>query len=653
MPNVLRSVPRSVRSCALAVIALLLSACGGKLRDGGWSYFGGDHAYSRYAPLDQIDRTNVSDLEILWSRPAVDSSLSAEFPDLAPSRYLLSSPILVDGVLYAPDAVGLVEAFDPATGRTLWVQSPESSPDGIRGRGNRGVDFWSDGSERRVISVRGEYLYALDAGTGEPIEGFGEGGHVLLRREASQAFRPLGYSTSDGPIVVGDVIVLGGQRGGANDHPSQKEREPSDITGWDVRTGELLWTFHVVPGEGEPGHDTWGDGSADYAGDSGMWCCMSADEELGYVYVPTSAPTSFYGGWRPGQNLYSNSLLALNAATGELVWHFQMIHHGIWEYENVGPAVLGDVTVDGEPRKIVMQANKNGFVYVFDRVTGEPIWPIEEKPVPASEIPGEAAWPTQPFPTKPAPFERQGMPDSSLIDFTPELFAEAKEFASHYVRGSLYTPPSIRTEGPNGNRGTLSAPSSWGGANWNTGAFDPETGYYFAVSNTWVNENALIPADPTSERFTLPYERVGKSPIWGPSGLPLTKPPYGRITAIDMNTGDHAWMVPNGDGPRNHPELEGLDLPPLGTPGRPVALVTRTLLFVGEGSDAIMGVGDGMWSRKFRAYDKATGEVIWETELPGGTTSQPSSYVHQGKQYVLVPIGDSGHPPEWVALGLP
>jgi quinoprotein glucose dehydrogenase len=648
-----------------------------------WRYFGGDKGHKRYAPLDQITRDNVSRVKILWRRPALDPKLAQAFPDLSPSPYFRPTPISLEGVMYAPNAVGLVEAFEAATGRTLWVQEPlDPGLAGVAGQSSRGLDVWTSGSDRRILAIRGRYLYALNAKTGRLYLDFGTLGRVNLNREELYANA---YRYTAGPIVVGDVVVISGNGGGGGDLGARKEAAPEDVRGYDVRTGKLLWTFHVRPRPGEFGDDTWGN-ALHYSGDLGAYGALSADEELGYVYVPLTAPTNaMFGGHRPGQNLFANSLVCLDARTGKRIWHFQMVHHDLWDYDNIGAPVLGDITVNGRLIKAVMQPNKTGFLYVFDRATGEPVWPIEERPVPQSTVPGEQSWPTQPFPTRPPAFDRQGLTEDDLIDFTPALRAEALAVAKRYVFGPLFTPPSLVVEG--GTQGTIAVPGTWGAGNWNTPSFDPETGIFYAASITIPYLNDLEkPADP---RATMPYALKQAAPpppgeqppasgaVQGAfgatspaqearsermqraheptlsSGLPITKPPYGRITALDLNRGTQLWMVPNGDGPRNHPMLKDLKLPALGTPGRAAPLVTKTLLFIGEGSDATPGVPVGGFGNKFRAYDKATGEVVWEIDLPAGTTGGPMSYMAQGKQYIVVPIGGKNSPPEFVALGLP
>jgi quinoprotein glucose dehydrogenase len=612
-----------------------------------WEYYGGDATFKRYAPFDQIDRSNVDNLRIVWRRPGLDPSYRRAFPDLDPSAYLRATPIMSEGILYSSNAVGLVEAFDPGTGRTLWVQEPfEPTIAEVRGRSNRGVQIWGEGSDRRIIVAREPYLYALDPETGRPAAEFGDGGRVLLSPNDTERFR-----WSFGPLVVGDVIVVAGIIGSAGDSGEIKEATPEDVRGFDVRTGEQLWTFHVVPREGELGIDTWGDGSWQWSGDLGSWCCMSADLETGTVYVPLSAPTAaYYGGHRPGWNLFSNSLVALDAATGERRWHFQMVHHDLWEYDTVGPPVLGDIVVEGRLIRAVMQPSKTGFLYTFDRLTGEPVWPIDERAVPQSTVPGERSSPTQPFPTKPPPFGAQGVTEDDLIDFTPELRARALELVEPYQLGPLFTPPSMSTSGPNGKRGTLGRPGAWGSGNWHTGAFDPETGFYYAVSLQAPDVYAI--SKTTSEDATMDYAGFTDLDSDAPTldGLPVFKPPYGRITAIDMSRGEHVWMAPNGEGPTDHPLLEGLDVGFLGVANRAAPLVTKTLLFIGEGSDAVIGTRDS--GRDFRAYDKATGEVVWTTELDAGTTGAPMTYMHEGTQYIVVAIGGRAREAEWVALAV-
>jgi quinoprotein glucose dehydrogenase len=652
---------------------LLISSCliplivnGQNLEDGEWGYFGGDNNFNRYSPVDQINAGNVDQLSILWRRDATAASLREDYNGMSFEKNLRSTPLLVDGVLYAPNIFGLVEAFDPATGETVWIQEPyQQTMLEAAGISTRGIAYWQQGIGRRLMVVRGSYLYALNPETGETFADFGreEPGRINLAYSAANANN---FSLTTSPLVIGNTAVIGGFLNGAGDSGSRKEAAPENIRGFDVTNGELKWEFNVVPQAGEFGYDTWEEGSAEWSGDIGSWCCMSADDELGIVYVPLSAPTSaYYGGHRPGDNLFSNSLVALDAETGERIWHFQMIHHDLWEYDNGSPPILGDITVDGRTIKAVMQANKNGFVYVFDRTNGEPVWPIVETPVPQSIVEGEATSATQPIPSKPPAFDRQGITLDDLIDFTPALRSQALELIDNFTIGPLYTPPSPWIEA--GNQGTLTLPSTWGAGNWNTGAFDPETGMYFAVSYTKADNLGIAPT--SSESATMTHSLSREAPgVPNIQGIPLLKPPYGRVTALDMNTGELAWTVANGDGPRDHPLLKDLDLPPLGIPNRPAPLVTKSLLFVGEGSDAVVGTVPGAggaydgpdtgfdeswrWGTLFRAFDKSSGNTVFEIDLSAGTTGAPMTYMHEGKQYIVVAVSSQATEPEWVALGL-
>ena len=652
---------------------LLVSSClipsmvnGQNIEDGEWGYFGGDNKFNRYSPLDLINTNNVDQLSIVWHRDATAASLRDDYNGMGFEKNLRSTPLLIDGVLYAPNIFGLVEAFDPATGETVWTQEPyQQTLLEAAGISSRGIAHWQQGIDRRLMVVRGSYLYALNPQTGEPFPDFGreEPGRVNLAYSAANANN---FALTTSPLVIGNTTVIGGFLNGAGDGGSRKEAAPENIRGFDVRTGELKWEFNVVPQAGEFGYDTWEEGSAEWSGDIGSWCCLSADNELGIVYVPLGAPTSaYYGGHRPGDNLYANSLVALDAKTGKRIWHFQMIHHDLWEYDNSSPPILGDITVNGRTIKAVMQANKNGFVYVFDRTNGEPVWPIVETPVPQSIVEGEATSATQPIPSKPPAFDRQGITLDDLIDFTPALRNQALELVDNFTLGPLYTPPSPWIEG--GNQGTLTLPNTWGAGNWNTGAFDPETGMYFAVSYTKTDNLGIAPT--TSDSATMTHTIAQGSPN-APAiqGLPLVKPPYGRVTALNMNTGELEWSVANGDGARDHPLLRDLDLPPLGIPNRPAPLVTKSLLFVGEGSDAVVGTVPGgggaydgpdtgydeswRWGTLFRAYDKSSGITVFEIDLAAGTTGAPMTYMHEGKQYIVVAVSSRATDPEWIALGL-
>ena len=639
-----RTAPVSI-VCVVVWLTIGMTAGAQQGAKGGqWPNHGGDKGSTKYSPLGQITRNNVRNLSIAWRRPAVADEFRKRRPDLTFPHLFRSTPLMINGVLYASNGIGLVEAFDPATGKTIWVQEPpESSPESLNGSSSRSIGYWRNGGDERILAVRPPYLVAIHPKTGELIRGFGSGGKVDLRMELGP--QPVPFNSTSAPLIVKDVVVVGSS---IADNPNFKEGTPGDVRGYDVRTGKLRWKFRVIPKEGEFGVETWENRSWEYTGAVNAWTNLSADEELGYVYLPLTSPTSdMYGGHRLGNNLFSDSLVCIKAETGERVWHFQTVHHDLWDYDLPAAPILADITVNGRRVKIVAQVTKQGFVFVFDRVTGQPVWPIEERPVPRSTTPGEQTSPTQPFPTKPAPFERQGVTIDDLIDFTPELRAEAVEITKRYVIGPLLTPPSIKR----GTQGTIQLSGSVGGADWNGAALDPETGMLYVPSVTGTFAADLIPGDPS--RTNLRYKNGTRDFVTGPRGLPLFKPPYGRITAINLNTGDHVWMKPNGDGPRDHPAIQHLNLPPLGQPGRASPLVTKTLLFIGEGDPINIRTPPGGGGKKFRALDKASGEVLWETEFPAGTTGAPMTYLYKGKQYIVVAIGSANHAAEFVALALP
>ncbi len=644
----------------VALMGVMVTAQSGAQR-GEWRSHGGDPASTKYAPLDQITKANVSQLRIAWRRPAVDQSLTRGVADFSFSHDFRATPLMVDGVLYGSNGVGLVEAFNPGTGATLWVQQrfPDESERELGGNSTRGIAYWSAGTERRLFVIRGEYLIALDPRTGRPIATFGNAGRVNLRRGLGP--RATTYSSSSGPHVCGDVVMAGAQM---TDAPQTKEQPPGNVQAFDVRTGKPRWAFRVIPRPGEVGNETWEKDSWAYSGQANLWSLISADEELGLAYFPlTSATNDMYGGHRLGDNLFANTLVCVRCATGERVWHYQIVHHDLWDYDLPAAPVLADITVGGTRIKAVVQVTKQAFAYVFDRTNGHPVWPIEERPVPRSDTPGERTSPTQPFPTKPPPFDRQGVTVDDLIDFTPELRAEALQLVKQYRIGPMFTPPSIRGDGPDATKGTVQLPGSVGGADWQGAAFDPDTSMLYVVSITGPFVADIVKGDP--KRTDLDYVPGLRAYPPGPRGLPLLKPPYGRITAIDLNKGDIVWMTPNGDGPRDHPLLRGLHLPPLGNPGRGGVLATKTLLFVGEGDPVMVRAGSrlrpemplsiapGAGGRKFRALDKATGAILWETEFAAGTTGAPMTYMYAGKQYIVVAIGGVDADAEYIALALP
>ena len=620
--------------------------------DGEWRFYAGDGGHTQYTALDQIDAGNVDELQVAW-RWTAENSAGRSFLNLE------ATPIMVDGVLYITTGASEVAAIDAGTGETIWLFTPPPKP-GTEGDpasqpqgSGRGVSYWTDGEDERIFhSVSDGRLVALDTKTGRPVVGFGESGYVDLSQDIDKPGAQVRCIST--PIVSNDVVVAQVVPTGDSGY----EATPGHIRGYDARTGERLWIFHVVPQGDDFGLDTWQNESWRYTGHAGVWTQLTVDEELGYLYLPTETPTNdWYGGHRPGDNLFAESIVCLDIRTGERVWHYQLIHHGIWDYDNPAPPTLVDVTHDGRRIKAVAMVTKQGYTYVFDREDGTPLWPIIEMPVPQSDVPGEATSATQPIPSKPAPFERQGFSVDDLIDLTPEILAEAMEIAANYRMGPLYSPPSLIND-PDGTRGRLVLPGWGGGASWPGAGVDVEEGILFVPSLTVPVVVALGPGDPGG---TNPdYVRLG--PIYppGPRGLPLVKPPWGRVTAIDLNTGDHLWMRPLGGAPsevREHPDLQGLglDFSSMGQNGRPGVLVTKTLLFVGEGGGVRGGVASrhGAGGPIFRAYDKHTGEVVAEITLPANPTGSPMSYMLDGKQYICVAAATLESPAELIALALP
>ena len=642
----------------LSLVALFLILCAPALysqfgSDGAdWKYISGGPGGTKYSPLAQIDASNVGQLEIAWRWKSENFGARPDFNWEV-------TPLAVDGKLFfSAGSQRAAVAVDGATGETLWTYRLEEGERGDRSprSNNRGVAYWADeqGNGRVLLITRGYHLVALDAGTGLPVEEFGADGivdlWVGLLEGTGREVKPGQITATSPAMVVGDVVVVGAslRSGGA---PPSKTNVPAYIRGYSAHTGELLWTFHTIPRLGEFGNDTWEDDSWQYTGNTGAWAPMAADLDLGYVYVPTETPTGdYYGGHRPGANVFANGLVCLDARTGKRVWHYQLVHHDIWDWDIASQPVLLDVTVDGKPIKAVAQVTKQGLTFVFDRVTGEPVWPIEERPVPQGNVPGEWYSPTQPFPTKPLPFDRTGISEEDLNDLTPEIKAEAVRIASQFKLGPVYTPPIL--EGDDGKLGTLIVPHNQGAANWQGAAADPETGMLYIPSETTWWASALRPGSERGSdmNYVGSFIRVEM-----PLGLPIVKGPWGRITAIDLNTGDRSWMVPNGHPPQyvvENPAVEGIDLSGLGQPERAPLLVTKTLLFAGDGSGQFSG-GPGGGGPLFRALDKATGATLHEMELPANETGIPMTYLADGKQYIVVAVGDRGFPAELVALTLP
>ena len=663
-----------VCSTLLVVLATSLFAQKGAT-NGEWRYYGGDAGNTKYSPLDQINASNAKELAIVWR-------WKAENFGPKPDYNWEVTPLMVGGVLYfTAGSRRDVVAVDGATGETLWMYRLDEGERGERAvrTQNRGLAYWTDGKgDNRIILITpGFQLVALDAKNGRAIPSFGKDGIVDLTQGLDRdVVKPGQIGSSSPAIVIRDTVVVGAALL-AGTSPASKTNVPGYIRGFDVRTGKRSWTFKTVPQAGEPGNETWENDSWKYTGNTGAWAPLAGDEELGFVYIPVEAPTGdFYGGHRPGDNLFSSSLVCLDAKTGKRVWHFQIIHHDIWDYEPSSPPLLADVTVDGKKIKIVALVTKFAHTFVFDRITGKPVWPIVETPVPQSDVPGERTSPTQPIPTKPAPFDRQGVTENDLIDFSPELRAEAVAILAKYKTGPLFLPPILRV--PDGKLGALILPHHTGGANWPGGALDPETGIMYVSSLTNPDSLGVSAADPKRSDMAYVGSVGGRTtansgsgpggqpaytgegparPNIGPQGLPLVAPPWGRITAINLNTGDHVWMIANGAAPdavKNNPALKGLnlDLSKAGKPERSPLMVTKTLLFGADGS-GLFNAGPGGGGKIFRAIDKKTGAIVHEIALPASTTGVPMTYMVNDRQFIVVAIGARGVPAELVALALP
>jgi quinoprotein glucose dehydrogenase len=640
-----------MRRLLLLIIIAITAALPQTTNNGEWRFYSGDNRATKYSSLDQINKNNVARLRVAWRHPQVDPALLAANPQLRLSNRYMTTPIMVGGVLYLTNGLGLAEAIDPGTGKTIWTQKPlVAGPDGLPGGTiTKGVAYWSQGTEARILTIRQQYLFALNPKTGEPYNDFGDSGKVDLK----PGLGPLAtaYRWGGVPLVVRDIVVVGASMLEQDSAPA-KEGPPGDVRAYDVRTGKLRWTFHVIPREGEAGTETWENNAWSYTGAGNVWSMMSADDELGYVYLPTTGATNdMYGGHRLGNDLFSSSIVCLDATTGKRVWHFQTVHHDLFDYDNPAAPLLIDINVDGKPIKALAQITKQAFVFVLDRVTGQPVWPIEERTVATSTVPGEKTSSTQPFPTRPPPFDRQGFTIDDVIDFTPELRAQALSIIEQYKIGPMFTPPSVRSDAPGTTKGTIQLPGSTGGGSWTGAAFDPETGMLYVPSRTNPFVADLVKGDPA--QTNLQYRAGTRVIIPGPQGLPLLKPPYGRITAFDLKRGDLAWMVPNGDGPRNHAALKGLNLGPLGGAVPSSVIATKTLLFATEADQITPRTPPDAGGRKFKALDKGNGKVVWETELEAGANGVPMTYLFNGKQYIVFAIGGQNHSGELVALALP
>ena len=668
------------------VLAVLL-VCGGPVvrgqsgpRNGEWPTYGGDLGNTRYSPVDQIRRDNFASLVPVWRFKTDNLGPQREFN-------LQSTPLMVNGRLFSTGGTRrAVFAVDAATGELLWVHSQN---EGARGQAaprqlsGRGLAYWTDGTQERILYVtRGYQLVALDARNGQPVREFGRAGMVDLKQDFDQVVdpvtAPVGLHAT--PLVARNVVIVGAAfETGAN--PKSKKNIKGYVRGFDVRTGKRLWLFRTIPSRGDFGHDTWEDESAVYTGNTGVWAQMSADEELGLAYLPVEMPThDYYGGDRPGNNLFSESIVAVEIATGRRRWHYQLVHHGIWDMDIPCAPILADITVNGRTVKALAQPSKQAFLYVLNRETGEPIWPIEERPVPKGDTPGEWYSPTQPIPTRPPAYDGTGLTIDDLIDFTPELRAEAVKLVSRYRIGPVFTPPSVsKAEGP---IATLTMGAQAAATNWPGGSYDPETHTVYVASQTAIATLGLVPPPPgvsdmpyfqgtvlSGARLTggsgsataagappgEPAPEGGGSGGLNIRGLPLVKPPYSRLTAIDLDTGEFRWQVPFGATPdaiRNHAALKGLNLPPLGRPGNNSGtLVTKTLVVAGEKNYG--PTPSGQRGAMLRAFDKATGEEVGAVYMPAPQSGSPMTYMVNGKQFLVVAISGGAYSGELVAYGIP
>jgi quinoprotein glucose dehydrogenase len=638
--------------------------------NGEWRTYGGDLGHTRYAPLDQITAANFGKLEVAWRFKTDNLGPRLEFN-------LQSTPLVVGGRLYSTGGTRrAVVSLDAATGELKWVHSEEEGPRGAaapRQLSGRGLAYWADGKEERILYVTPGYrLVALDAKTGNRVAAFGRDGIVDLKADLDSSIDltsgPVGLHAT--PIVAGDVVLVGAAfETGAN--PKSKSNVKGAVRAFDVRTGKRLWMFKTIPEPGEVGSETWQDDSWAYTGNTGVWAQISVDLELGMAYLPVELPThDYYGGTRPGDNLFAESLVAVDLKTGVRKWHYQLVHHGIWDMDIPCAPILADITVNGRTIKAVAQPTKQAFLYVFDRVTGQPIWPIEERPVPQGDVPGERYSKTQPFPTKPPAYNRQGLAVDDLIDFTPELRAEAVKAIAQYKIGPVFTPPVVSTaEGP---IATLQMASQGAATNWPGGSYDPETHILYVYSQSAVATLGLVPPPPGSAPDVRYHQGTvltgarrsgGSGSATGEAGgavtaltiqgLPLIKPPYGHISAISLDTGDILWQTPHGETPdaiKNHPALKGLNIPRTGRPGNVGTLVTKTLLISGEPGFGMTTTGQR--GSMLRAYDKKSGTEVGAVYMPAPQTGSPMTYMLDGKQYIVVAISGGGYSGELLALRL-
>jgi len=627
----------------IGAIAFLLCTSGDRAPVD-WAFWGGDPGGAHYSGLTDINASNVSGLRQAWVWKTGETALSQY--GTRPGIFE-NTPLMIDHVLYATTPYNKVVALDPDTGAELWSYDPKSYVDGQPPNGSgyihRGIAAWRDsrdGGKMRIFLNTRYRLVSLDAKTGTPVNSFGDDGVVDLSQGLVWQINKMHYTETSPAVVYKDLVIVGN---GVGDRLMYKNDPPGDVRAFDTRTGKRVWTFHTIPQAGEFGNDTWGNDSWKFTGHTNVWTPFTLDERRGLVYLPVSTPSNdFYGGNRPGNGLFGETLVCLDANTGQRKWHFQIVHHGLWDYDLATPPVMATITVDGKKIDAVVQLTKEGFAFVFDRITGKPVWPIEERPVPASDIAGERASPTQPFPTKPPAYTPQGVTLDDAFDLTPELKAEAQAVMQKYRLGPLFTPPSLK--------GTLMRPGIIGGANWGGGAFDPDTGMLYIKTT---NEPAVVrvkktdrsPANPRASEIDAEWSGDLGAQATFHGGLPLTKPPYGHVTAIDLNRGTIAWQRPFGDWPelRNNPALKNVKLPDeLGIAGPQGGIVTKGGLFFVGGEDMSL-----------HAIDKTNGKDLWKGTLPARSYGTPMTYrTRTGRQIVVIAVGQ-GADAALVAFALP
>jgi quinoprotein glucose dehydrogenase len=675
----MRVTRRYLATILLALCAIVRLGAQSGAANGEWRTYGGDLGHTRYAPLDQINAANFQTLEVAWR-------FKTDALGPRPEYQLESTPLMVKGVLYSTaGSRRAVVALDAGTGELLWMHSENEGARGAaapRQLSGRGLAYWTDGREERILYVTPGYrLIALDAKNGARISSFGQGGVVDLKLDDDQTMDlvtgEIGLHST--PTVAKNVVIIGAaHKTGAN--PKSRRNEKGYVRGFDVRTGKRLWIFHTIPQPGEFGNDTWEKDSWAYTGNTGVWGQISADEELGLVYLPVELPTGdYYGGHRPGNGLFGESLVAVDLQTGKRRWHFQLVHHGIWDMDIPCAPILTDITVNGRTIKAVAQPTKQAFLYVLNRETGEPIWPIEERPVPKGNVPGEWYAPTQPFPSKPAAYDRQGVSIDDLIDFTPALRAEAIKVAERYQLGPIFTPPVVsKVEGP------LATLTPGFATNWPGGSYDPETHIAYIYSQSGASPLGLVPSpsDLSDMDFIQGSALTGARRTGGSGsaagggrtgetgsapaaageggagltvqGLPLLKPPYARISAIDLNKGEILWHIAHGetaDNVRNHPALKGQAIPRTGRPGLIGPLVTKTLVIAGEGG--LFTTPSGQRGAMLRAYNKVDGKEVGAVYMPAPESGSPMTYMLNGKQYIVIAISGGNYSGELLAFRLP